>query len=319
LDAAPAPPTDAADAAFPDLLGGCEAMRQVRATIARVGASAMAVHVFGETGTGKERVAHALHSASGRRGPLVAVNAARLEDGLFESEMFGHVKGSFTGSTGDREGLVSAAHGGTLFLDEVAELSSRAQAKLLRFLETGEYLRVGETRARRADVRIVSAANAQLRERVREQRFREDLMYRLVDYTITLPPLRERGEDALVLARHFLRACAESESRPCPRLGAAAARAMLAHAWPGNVRELRKQMHRAVVLARDGVVHPEHLQLQGEGGERTRATLREARAAFERALLERRLAEHGACRSRTAVALGITRQALALKMRQYGL
>jgi len=314
-----AAPTEDPGSAFPDLLGNCEGMRQVRAAIASVGASAMAVHIFGETGTGKERVAHALHTASGRRGPLVAVNAARLEDGLFESEMFGHVKGSFTGSTGDREGLVSAAHGGTLFLDEVTELSARAQAKLLRFLETGEYVRMGETRPRRADVRIVSAANVPVRERVREQRFREDLMYRLVDYTIVLPPLRERGQDTLQLARHFLRGYAESEGRPCPRLGAAAAKALLAHAWPGNVRELRKQMHRAVVLARDGAVHPEHLQLQAEGGVRERATLREARAAFERDLVERRLAEHGASRTRAAAALGITRQALALKMRQYAL
>ena len=318
-DDGPAAAAEDPGAAFPDLLGSCAGMHEVRAAIANVAASAMAVHIFGETGTGKERVAHALHSASGRTGPLVAVNAARLEDGLFESEMFGHVKGSFTGSTGDRDGLVSAAHGGTLFLDEVTELSARAQAKLLRFLEIGEYVRVGETRPRRADVRIVSAANVPVGERVREQRFRQDLMYRLVDYTIVLPPLRERGEDALLLARHFLRGYAESERRPCPRLGSAAVKALLAHAWPGNVRELRKQMHRAVVLAREGTVHPQHLQLQAEVGVRERATLREARAAFERELLERRLAEHGACRTRAAAALGITRQALALKMRQYAL
>ncbi|HET7295375.1 MAG TPA: sigma-54 dependent transcriptional regulator, partial [Vicinamibacteria bacterium] len=307
------------DATFRELVGGCEGMRQVRAAIMQVGRSAIAVHVFGETGTGKERVAQALHEVSGRRGQLVVVNAAQLEDGLFDAEMFGHARGAFTGAVGEREGFVAAAHGGTLFLDEVAELSPRGQAKLLRFLETGEYVRLGETRPRRADVRILSAANVALRERVREQRFRQDLMYRLVDYTIALPPLRERGEDVLALARHFLRAHAATEGRPCPRLGAATARAVLAHAWPGNVRELRKQMHRAVVLARDGVVHPEHLQLQPDAGHRDVVTLREARAAFERDLIERRLAQHGACRTRAAAALGITRQALALKMRQYGL
>lgn len=312
-------PCQDSDAAAPDLLGSCEGMRQLRAAIAQVGPSAIAVHIFGETGTGKERVAHALHETSRRRGPLVVVNTAQLEDGLFDSEMFGHVKGSFTGAVADREGFVATAHGGTLFLDEVAELSPRGQAKLLRFLETGEYIRLGETRPRRADVRVVSAANVALRERVREQRFRQDLMYRLVDYTIALPPLRERGEDVLVLARHFLRDQAQVEGRPCPRLSPAAAQALRAHPWPGNVRELRKQMHRAVVLAAGGTVHPEHLQLQPEGGQRETATLREARAAFERELVERRLAQHGACRTRAAAALGITRQALALKMRQYGL
>ncbi len=316
---APAPRADDPDASFPDLLGSCEGMRQVREAITSVGRSRMAVHVFGETGTGKERVAHALHTASGRRGPLVVVNAAQLDDGVFESQMFGHVKGSFTGAVTDHDGFVSGAHGGTLFLDEVTELSTRAQAKLLRFLETGEYVRMGENRPRRADVRILSAANVPVRDGVREQRFREDLMYRLVDYTITLPPLRERGDDVLALARHFLRGHADAEGRPCPRLGAAAAKALLSHAWPGNVRELRKQMHRAVVLAREGTVHPAQLQLQPAGEVREKATLREARAAFERELLERRLAEHGASRTRAAAALGITRQALALKMRQYGL
>ncbi len=312
-------PTPREAESFPELLGDCAALRSVRETIARVGRSALAVHVFGETGTGKEQVALALHRTSGRRGKLVCVNAAQLEDGLFESALFGHVKGAFTGAGADTEGYVASAQGGTLFLDEVTELSPRGQAKLLRFLETKEYARLGDPRLRRADVRVVSAANARMQDRVREQRFREDLMYRLADFTIALPPLRERGEDVLVLARHFLRLHAVAEGAPCPRLSGDAARALQVHAWPGNVRELVKQMHRAVVLADAGVVQRAHLHLQVEPGCTLRPTLRDARAAFERDLVLRYLTAHDACRSRTADALGITRQALALKLKQYGL
>jgi DNA-binding NtrC family response regulator len=284
-----------------------------------IGRSGLAVHVFGETGTGKEKVAEALHRASGRRGRLVCVNAAQLDDDLFESALFGHVKGAFTGASADAEGYVAAAQGGTLFLDEVTELSPRGQAKLLRFLETGECARVGDPRPRRADVRVLSAANARLGDRVAEQRFREDLMYRLTDFIIALPPLRERGDDVLLLARHFLSLHAAAEGVASPRLGADAARALQSHVWPGNVRELRKQMHRAVVLACDGVVRAEHLQLPSDTGSSLRPTLRAARAAFERELVGRYLRSHSGCRARTADALGITRQALALKLRQYGL
>jgi two-component system NtrC family response regulator len=307
------------DDAFPEILGECEALRQLRATIGRVGRSGLAVHVFGETGTGKEKVAAALHRASGRRGRLVCVNAAQLDDELFDSTLFGHVKGAFTGATSDALGHVGAAEGGTLFLDEVTELTPRGQAKLLRFLETMEYTRVGDPRPRRADVRVLSAANVGLAERVRERRFREDLTYRVADFTLALPPLRERGEDVLLLARHFLRVHALAEGVSCPRLSAGASRGLLAHSWPGNVRELVKQMHRAVVLAESGVVQAAHLQLGGEAPPGGRPTLREARAALERDMVARYLAAHAGCRTRAADALGITRQALALKLRQLGL
>ncbi len=307
------------DAPFPEILGECEALRQVRQTITRIGRSGLLIHIFGETGTGKEKVAEALHRASGRRGRLVCVNSAQLDDELFQSAMFGHVKGAFTSAAADADGFVSAAEGGTLFLDEVTELSSRVQAKLLRFLETREYTRVGDPRPRRADVRVLSAANVQLRDRVREQRFREDLMYRLTDATLVLPPLRERGDDVLLLARHFLRQHATAEGTTSPRLSAEAARALRAHAWPGNVRELVRQMHRAVVLAAGGVVRAEHLDLHRERGSSLRPTLRDARVAFERELVGRYLLAHGGCRARTADALGITRQGLALKLRQYGI
>jgi two-component system NtrC family response regulator len=312
-------PSDRQAAAFPEILGECEAVRELRRTIGMIGRSGLTVHVFGETGTGKEKVAEALHRASGRRGRLVCVNAAQLDDELFESAMFGHVKGAFTSASCDAEGYVAAAQGGTLFLDEVTELSPRGQAKLLRFLETGECPRLGDPRPRRCEVRVLSAANARLCDRVRDQRFREDLMYRLTGFTLALPPLRERGDDVLLLAQHFLRLHAAEEGVSSPRLGADAARALQAHAWPGNVRELRKQMHRAVVLASDGVVRVAHLQLAPDPGPSLRPTLRAARAAFERELVGRYLRSHAGCRARTAEALGITRQALALKLRQYGL
>jgi DNA-binding NtrC family response regulator len=317
-DAGEQPAPREADA-FPEILGECEALRHVRQAIGRVGRSGLSIHVFGETGTGKEKVAEALHRASGRRGRLVCVNGAQLDDELFDSAMFGHVKGAFTSAAADTEGYAAAAQGGTLFLDEVTELSPRGQAKLLRFLETMEYTRVGDPRPRRAEVRVLSAANVRLRDGVRERRFREDLMYRLVDFTLALPPLRERGDDVLLLARHFLRVHAAAEGLACPRLSADAARALQAHAWPGNVRELVKQMHRAVVLADGGVVHAAHLQLQAEPDSSVRPTLREARASFEREMLGRYLLAHGGCRARTADALGITRQGLALKLRQHGL
>jgi len=312
-------PARSEDEAVPGILGECGALRQLRGTIGRVGRSRLAVHIFGETGTGKEKVAEALHRASGRRGRLVSVNAAQLDDGLFEATLFGHVKGAFTSAATDAEGHVAAAEGGTLFLDEVTELSGRGQAKLLRFLETMEYTRVGDPRPRRADLRVLSAANVRLQDRVLEHRFREDLTYRLTDYTLALPPLRERGDDVLLLARHFLRVHALAEGVACPRLSAAAARALQSHAWPGNVRELVKQMHRAVVMAEGGVVQPEDLHLQPEAGRHAQPTLREARAGLERDMVVRYLSAHGGCRARAADALGITRQALALKLRQLGL
>ena len=194
-------------AALAGLLGRCPAMESLKREIVRFGPSGLRVHVFGETGTGKEMVAKALHEASPRaRRPLVPVNVAGFSDELFGSELFGHARGAFTGAVTAREGHVAAAEGGTLFIDEVGDMSALAQVRLLRFLEAGEYQRLGETAARRADVRVISATNVDLPQRVREGRFRRDLWFRLADEVLSLPPLRERGADVLLLARHFLRA-----------------------------------------------------------------------------------------------------------------
>jgi DNA-binding NtrC family response regulator len=313
-----APP---AGAAFPELVGQGPAMQALFAEMARVTDSELAVHIFGETGTGKERVAVAIHRRSRRGGgPFVAVNASSLSDDLFEAEMFGHVRGAFTGAVSTREGYVARAEGGTLLIDEVAELTPRGQAKLLRFVQEKEYRRVGETETRRANLRILSAANVDLEQRVAARAFREDLMYRLRPLVLALPPLRERGGDVLVLARHFLRLAAQREGVAPPVLPADVSRALASHAWPGNVRELENEISRLVVLAGRGPILREHLSPRlCETAADPRSRLRDARQRFEREFVARALSRNGGNRTRTACELGLTRQALVSKIRRLGL
>jgi DNA-binding NtrC family response regulator len=302
--------------AFPGIVGGCPALVALLATLARVAPSDLTVHVSGETGTGKEALAKALHARSSRaRGPFVAVNASSLGDELFETEMFGHGRGAFTGAVGERDGYVAAAEGGTLFLDEVADLTPRAQARLLRFLEEREYRRVGETRTRAANIRVVSAANVPL-----GCRLRPDLVFRLEEIVLTLPPLRERGADLWLLTRHFLAEAAQAARLPAPALAGEARRALAGHDWPGNVRELRREIRRAVVMAGGPTIERAHLgeALRVTGPARPRS-LRDALMAFERDYVTRELARYAGHRVRTATALGVTRQALAAKMARLGL
>jgi two-component system, NtrC family, response regulator HydG len=302
------------------LLGHCPAMAELRRQIARFGPSELRIHVYGETGTGKERVARALHARSGRsRRAFVAFNAAGFSDELVEAELFGHARGAFTGAVVEREGFVAAAEGGTLFLDEVAELTPRAQAKLLRFLQEREYRRIGETASRRADVRLLTATNVDLFARVREGRFRADLWYRLKDERLTLPPLRERGTDVLLLARHFLAAEAARQGRRPPAVAPDAARALARFCWPGNIRQLESEMRRLVVAAEGGLVQVAHLSEEvRESPCATRGCLHTALRSFERDYVRRALERHGGVRTRTAAELGITRQALVAKIRRLG-
>jgi DNA-binding NtrC family response regulator len=241
------------------------------------------------------------------------VNASSLSDDLFESELFGHVRGAFTGAVADREGQVAAAENGTLFLDEVADLSVRAQAKLLRFVETREYARVGETRLRKADVRLVTAANVPL-----ESKLRPDLIFRLKDVVLALPPLRTRGDDIWRLVRAFLRQYALA-GRPEPIVTAAARRLLESYAWPGNVRELQREIHRAVVLSDGQAIGPEHLSLRVERPRSGARSLQDAVRACEREHIAEVLAEHGGNRARAAVALGLTRQGLVAKIARLGI
>ena len=276
------------------------------------------VSIYGETGTGKEGVARAIHALSPRSSrKFVPINAAVLSDELFESEIFGHVRGSFTGAQTDRPGLIEEAKGGTLFIDEVAELSPRSQARLLRVLQDGTYRRVGENHERRADVRVVVAANQRLEDLVNANRFRSDLLYRLQGVCLTVPPLRDRGRDVYLLARHFVTRASEGASR----LSQDSEAELRAYVWPGNVRELEQEMRRAVVLAEGPVIewrHPENLKtpLVDEGS--PTPSLQEALGGFERTFLKSVL-ERCTERVEAARQLGISRQALHQKIVRYGL
>ena len=240
-----------------DLDSAAPAMRSVLDVLPRVAASDATVLLRGENGTGKGVVARALHAGSARAArPFVTVNCPTLSEELLASELFGHVRGAFTGAVRDQPGRVEAADGGTLLLDEIGEISPGLQAKLLRFLQEREFERVGESETRHADVRILAATNRDLEADVRAGRFREDLLYRLNVVELRLPPLRERPEDILRLARHFLAFFARAAKRPAPELSPAAAQALVGYAWPGNVRELRNAIERALILWPAPVIQP---------------------------------------------------------------
>jgi len=311
----------AAARGFPEIVGRCAAMQSVFRDIERVASSDITVHILGETGTGKEQVAQAIHRRSRRgSGRFVPVNASSLSDERLGSELFGHVKGAFTGAVATQDGFVAAAEGGTLFIDEVTDLDLRVQAKLLRFLQEREYSRMGELALRRADIRLLTASNTSLADRVASGQLREDLMYRLNTSQLELPPLRERGQDVILLARHFLRAWAAVESRPVPTLSREAARALSRFGWPGNVRELESEMRRLVVFASGDRVRAEDLaaHIARATCEET-CSLKDAVQRFEREHIREALARHEQNRTHTARFLGITRQALLGKIQCLGL
>jgi DNA-binding NtrC family response regulator len=235
------------------IVGESEALQVVLQQLELVADTDATVLLTGESGTGKELVARAIHERSPRRkAPLVRVNCAAIPESLFESELFGYVRGAFTGALTDRPGRFEAAQGGTLMLDEIGEVPLAMQAKLLRVLQEKELERVGETRARKIDVRIVAATNRDLAAEVEAGRFRGDLFYRLNVFPIESPPLRERREDIPPLAEHFIHACARRLRRQPPRLSEAALRQLMTRDWPGNIRELENVIERAIILARDG-------------------------------------------------------------------
>ena len=317
------------------ILGRSPAIHATMAKIARVACSpGTSVLITGESGTGKELVARAIHEQdTARDGAFVAVNCAALTGSLLESELFGYEDGSFTGGrSGGREGLFEAADRGTLFLDEVAELELGLQAKLLRALQERRVRRVGGVADRPIDIRVVAATNRDLAELVREGRFRHDLFYRLQVAPIHLPPLRERGDDVLLLAEHYLAHFAGQMSRHIDGLGADAARALMAYDWPGNVRELRNVIEYAAILCTGGEIRLEHLNLPILGAResvrgRPDATpedlvrrLPDRRiATLERLAIEVVLDETGGNVAAAARELGIHRQTLYNKLRSHGL
>ncbi|MBY6127765.1 sigma-54 dependent transcriptional regulator [Qipengyuania aquimaris] len=240
---------------FHGFIGQSPVMQQVYRTIEQVADSRASVFVTGESGTGKEVTAEALHAASSRnRGAFVAINCGAIPENLLESELFGHVKGAFTGAVENRIGAAKAADGGTLFLDEICEMDLKLQVKLLRFLQTGMIQRVGSSRAEPVDVRIVCATNRDPMREVAEGRFREDLLYRLNVIPIHLPALRERGDDILLLADRLTATIGKEEGRPEVQLSVSSRSRILGHSWPGNVRELQNALRRAVVTAADSQI-----------------------------------------------------------------
>lgn len=251
------PKTDAAHPSFPTR---SEPFKRLLAVANKVAASGVNVLLLGENGTGKTLLARSLHAWSPRdRRPFVTVNCPCLQSQLLESELFGHVRGAFTGAVSDAPGLVEAAEGGTLFLDEVGELPPALQPKLLRLLEERRYERVGEPRTRHANIRIIAATNRDLRAEVAAGRFREDLFYRLNVIALEMPPLRRRPEDILPVAERLLADLARAQGRAAPALSPAARLALQRHSWPGNLRELRNSIERAVVLCDADLIKPEHL------------------------------------------------------------
>lgn len=250
---------------FPEIIGESREMREVFSKILQVANTDLSVLVQGETGTGKELVATAIHRLSFRnRGRFVVVNCAELNTELFESELFGHVRGAFTGATTNRDGLMAAASGGSLFLDEIGEIDKRNQAKLLRALETGEIRRVGDTKPLKVDIRFVAATNVPLRRAAAEGEFRSDLFFRLAAFTIELPPLRERREDIPLLANSLLKGISEESRIPLPELGDNAIDRLMQHHWPGNIRELKNCLAMAMmncVNAKSSVLTADHIML----------------------------------------------------------
>jgi transcriptional regulator with PAS, ATPase and Fis domain len=238
------------------MVGVSAAIRDVEEEVDHAARSDAKVLITGESGVGKEIVAHLIHERSNRsRGPLITINCAGFPDSLLESELFGHLKGSFTDAHRDKRGWLEAAHGGTIFMDEVGEMSLRMQALLLRFLETGEIQRVGsDRRLPPLDVRVITATHRRLIDRIADKTFREDLYYRLNVVHIEVPPLRDRPEDIAVLLNHFLTMFAETHTSSVPDVSPEALKALVAYRWPGNVRELRNVAERLVLRCRDGVV-----------------------------------------------------------------
>ena len=300
-------------------IGESPAIRDVRRTIERVAPSDAAVMITGEHGTGKEVVASWVHALSERKGrPLVTMNAGGLAEGIAESELFGHVKGAFTDARFDRLGCFELADEGTLFLDEIANMHVRLQPKLLRVLQTGEVQRVGSSRLRYVNVRVVSATNANLAEEVAEGRFREDLLYRLNTVVIHLPALRERVEDLEPLAAHFLSHYAARYRKPLTGFDGDARAALRAHGWPGNVRELAHTVERAVLMSDAGAasVVGRDLGLGSMPGRPAEAlTLEDA----ERVFIEKVLSRHGGDVRLAAEQLGMSRSALYRRLQQYGI
>lgn len=335
----------AADDPLPGVVGSSSAMREVFRLTRLVAPTPANVLLIGETGTGKEMVARAIHELSNRNdGPYVRVNCGALAESLLESELFGHVKGAFTGAIDNKTGRFEAAHGGTIFLDEISSMSAKLQVKLLRVLQERELERVGESRTIRVDTRVVAATNQYLEDEIEAGRFREDLYYRLNVMAIHLPPLRERRDDVPALARFFLARHSENHRRDAPELTPEMVRLLQTHDWPGNVRELENYLERALVHSAGGPLTPGVVPAPGrterryaprrEGGDDVAGLIRQLIrqgvrtlnkgalydalvGGVERELIEEVLRLYNGTQIKAAQALGINRNTLHKKVSEY--
>lgn len=308
-----------------NIVYGSQKMAELLSLCSRIAPSRATVLIQGESGTGKELIARLIHGLSPRQArPLIAVNCGALPETLIESELFGHEKGAFTGAVQRRIGKVEQADGGTLFLDEIGELSLGAQVKLLRFLQEGEFQRLGGSHTLRADVRVIVATNRDLQREVREGRFREDLYYRLNVIQLSVPPLRERKEDIPVLIEHFIKVYGRQNKKEIKGLSAEARSVLMKYHYPGNVRELENIIERAVVISKGQFITLEDLPFgMGERekivGQRGHINLKERVEALEKELISEALKDAEGNQTRAALSLGISERMLRYKLKKYGL
>jgi two-component system response regulator HydG len=313
---------------FENIIGKSSQMQEIFRQIRRVAPTKASVLIVGETGTGKELIARAIHQNSPRKDkPFIAVNCAAIPRDLLESELFGHEKGAFTGAIRQRTGYFELADGGTLFLDEIGEMSLEVQAKLLRAIETHEFWRVGGSRSMKVDVRIISATNKDLEETVREGRFREDLYYRLKVFTIKIPPLRQRREDIPLLVQHFIQEICKQNNRPPLNITREAMDNLVRYDWPGNVRQLRNVIESVIITTTSDTIRPEDLpeEIKGatttdeEESDRIDVRVGMSMEDIEREAIKRTLMETRGNKTKAASILKIGLRTLYRKIKQYGL
>ncbi len=310
---------------FEGIIGNAPAMRSLITTLRQVAPSSIPVLITGESGTGKELIAQALHNNSDRsKKPFVPLNCAGLSDSILEDELFGHIKGAFTGAEKDRKGRFEFADGGTLFLDEVGDMPTNMQAKLLRVLESGEVVRLGSNEARHVDVRLVSATNHDLGQLVKDGKFREDLYFRIKGVELHLPPLRERREDIPLLVRHYVSKYAEKLNKPVPEVAEDVQTTLMSHDWPGNIRQLMNIVQNMVVIAEGDKVEPRHLPpevRQGGGDDTTQLpdTGGMSLDQIEKKAIRDALRVTAGNREQAAKMLGIGERTLYRKLKEYGL
>lgn len=305
---------------FEGMLGNSPQIQEVFAAIRKVAPTEVSVLIQGESGTGKELAARAIHRMSNRKnGPFVAINCGAIPENLLESELFGHEKGAFTGAHALKKGRIESAQEGTLFLDEIGELPLPLQVKLLRFLQEQQLVRIGGREEISVNVRVIAATNTDLQRSMREGRFREDLYFRLRVVTLTMPPLREREGDALLLAKAFIRECAAEAKRKISGFTQQALKTIESYDWPGNIREMENRIKRAVIMAEGTKLTSEDLELGSPYAKYEGRALKDAREELERELVTRALAKHKGKITQAAAELGISRPTLYELMEKLGI